>query len=89
MDAQLIVVFQNGVAEAREPKLRNRFELINVDKASSIKPTVLANLKRIGRAGAVLVKWKGQLYLCEMKQNGQSYTRTEIQYHPYADQFTI
>jgi hypothetical protein len=88
MDAQLIVVFQNGFAEAREPKLRNRFELIDVDKSAHIKSKILENLKRIGRAGALLVKWNSQLYICEMKQNG-TYTRVEISYHPHADKFTI
>jgi len=89
MDAQLIVVFQNGFAEAREPKLRNRFELINVDKSVDIKSKILENLKRVGRSGAVLVKWKNQMYLCEMKQNGTSYTRVEINYHPYEKEFSI
>lgn len=89
MDAQLIVIFQNGFAEARDPRLRDRFELISVEKASDIKAKVLENLKRVGRKGSVLVKWKNQLYLCELKQNGSQYTRVEIDYHPYANKFEL
>ena len=89
MDAQLIVIFQNGFAEAREPRFRNRYELIPVEKAAGIRSKVFENLKRLGRQGAVLVKWKDQLYLCELKQNKQEYVRVEIEYHPHADKFTI
>ena len=89
MDAQLIVIFQNGFAEAREPRLRNRYEVIAVEKASDIKSKVIENLNRLGRQGAVLVKWKDQMYLCELKQNKQQYTRVEIDYHPHMAVFSL
>ena len=89
MDAQMVVIFQNGFAEARNPLLRNRFEVIALEKSTDIKSKVLENLKRLGRQGSVLVKWKDQMYLCELKQNGEQYARMEIEYHPYSDKFTI
>lgn len=89
MDAQLIVVFQNGYAEAREPRLRDRFELVNVEKSTDIKPLVWKNLQRLGRCGHVLVRWNGKVYQCEMKQDRKGYTRTEIEYHPHLTKFTI
>lgn len=89
MDAQLVVIFQNGFAEAREPRLRDRFEVIAVEKAADIKSRIIENLRRLGRQGAVLAKWKDQLYLCELKQDKAGYTRIEIEYHPHADKFSI
>jgi len=89
MDAQLIVVFQNGYAEARDPRLRNRFEVVNVAAAKDIKKTIWAQLIRLDRQGHVVVKWQGDMFLCEMKQDRKGYNRTEIEYHPYQAQFTI
>jgi len=89
MDAQLIVVFQNGYAEAREPKLRDRREVINVAAAKDIKNIIWAQLKRMDRQGHVLVKWNGQMFICEMKQDRKGYTRVEVDYHPEQGKFTI
>lgn len=89
MDAQLIVVFQNGYLEAREAQLRNRFEVINVEKSSDIKAMVWKNLLRMGQNGHVLVRWNGKTYQCEMKQDKKGYTRLEIDYHPHLSKFTI
>ena len=89
MDAQLIVVFQNGYAEAREPKLRNRFEVVNVDKIADSKKIIWAQLQRTDRQGHVVVKWKGDMYVCDMRQDRKGYTRMEVDYHPYQDKFTI
>ena len=88
MDAQLIVVFQNGYIEARDPNLRDRFEVIGIEKAEDIKVEITKQLKRIGRKGHVLVRWNGKTYHCEMKSNG-NYIRTEIDYHPHLKHFTI
>jgi len=89
MDAQLIVVFQNGYAEARELKLRNRFEVVNVDKLADIKKIIWAQLNRLDRQGHVVVKWKGDMFICEMKQDRKGYIRTAIEYHPHQMEFTI
>ena len=89
MDAQIIVVFQNGYAEARDPKLRNRFELLNIPDKKEIKKVIWHNLLRVGRAGHVVVKWADKLFVCEMKEDKKGYTRTEVEYHPYGDQFEI
>ncbi len=89
MDAQLIVVFQNGYAEAREPKLRNRFDVVDVDKIADVKKVIWTELNRLDRQGHVVVKWKGEMFLCEMKQDRKGYIRTAIDYHPYQEHFTI
>ena len=89
MDAQLIVVFQNGYAEAREPKLRNRFEVVNVDTIADIKKIIWAQLNRLDRQGHVVVKWNDEMFLCEMKQDRKGYNRVKIEYHPYQEHFTI
>lgn len=83
MEAQLVVVFQNGYAEARERNLRNRVEVVDVAKSSDIKSNIWTQLQRIGRQGHVLVNWHKKLFVCEMKQDGKGYTRTEVEYHPY------
>jgi hypothetical protein len=89
MDAQLIIVMQNGFAEARDPRLRNRFEVVNVEKSADIKSQIWKHLLRVRRNGSVLVKWNGKMYQCEMKQDNRTYNRMEIEYHPHQDKFTI
>jgi hypothetical protein len=89
MEAQLVIVMQNGYAEAREPRLRNRFEVVDVEKAANIKAEVWKHLNRIGRNGCVLVRWNGKMYQCEMKADKKGYNRIEIDYHPHQDKFTI
>lgn len=83
MEAQLVVVFQNGYAEARERKLRNRVEVIDIAKSSDIKSNIWTQLQRCGRAGHVLVSWHDKLFVCEMKQDLKGYTRMSVTYHPY------
>lgn len=89
MEAQLLVVYQNGVEEARNLNRRGITERIDVEKTEDIKGLVWKHLCQVKRNGAVLVKWQDELYLCEMKQNLQGYNRMKIEYHPYQKQFTI
>jgi hypothetical protein len=89
MEAQLLVVYQNGFAEAREPKLRDRFEVIDIKTVAEIKTEIWRQLNRLNRAGHILVRWNDKTYLCEMKQDKKGYTRTEIEYHPYLKHFSI
>ena len=89
MEAQLIVVFQNGYAEARDRKLRDRFEVIAVNKIEDIKTVIWQQLQRLGRNGHVLVRWHKKLFVCEMKQDEKNYIRMEVQYHPYIKHLTM
>jgi hypothetical protein len=82
-------VVENGYAEARTPSLLNRFELVNVEKASDIKNEIWKQLLRVLRKGAVLVKWQGKMYLCEMKADKKGYNRIEIDYHPHMNAFSL
>ena len=84
---QIITIITNSYAQARNSALRNRFEVIAVDKSENLKKEIWQQLLRVGRGGGVLVKWQDKLYLCEMKQDLKGYTRTEIEYHPYMNQF--
>lgn len=89
MEAQLLVVYQNGVEEARDLNRRGITERIDVEKSEDIKGLVWKHLLQVKRNGHVLVKWKDNLYICEMKQDLKSYFRTEIPYHPLKRQFSI
>jgi hypothetical protein len=89
MIAQVMVVFQNGIAEARTPSLRNKYQLFDVDKAGDIKGKIWECLQMVGRNGHVLVKWNGKLYMCDMKANLKGYTRIELEYHPNKDKFSL
>lgn len=89
MDAQLILVMGNGYAEAREPRLRNRYEVVDIPDKKDIKTVIWRELCRIGRQGHVVVKWQGQKYVCEMREDKTGYSRVEVDYHPYGDRFSI
>jgi hypothetical protein len=89
MKAQIILVARNGYAEARDPKLRDRHEMITILNESEIKDTILSNLLRVGREGHVVAKWNNKLFVCEMKQNRRNYTRVEVEYHPFMEKFEI
>jgi len=89
MEAQILIVFQNGHDEAVLPNTRNRSTKLDVEKAADLKNLIWTQLKTIGRNGHILVRWQGKTYLCEMKQDKTGYTRTEIEYHPHMNRFTI
>ena len=89
IEAQLIVIAQNGYMEARENVARNRYEVVNVETTKQIQPEIWKRLRGGKRQVSVLVKWHGKLYLCELKIDGRNYTRVEVDYHPYQDRFTL
>lgn len=89
MIAQVMVVFQNGISEARNPNTRNRYQIFDVDKVEDIKGKIWECLQMVGRNGHVLTKWNGKLYMCDMKANSKGYTRIELEYHPHQSKFTI
>lgn len=90
MEAQLIVVWQNGYEQAHNPHSPIIPSVINIDQVSEIKNKIAFLLKNVvGRNGHVLVKWNGKMYVCEMKQNLKDYSRIEVEYHPHQSKFSI
>ena len=89
--AQILVVFQNTLANSEDPKSRNRFEIEDVLETEKIKERIQLGIKRLANHGHVLVKFGGKIFVCE-KDNvnpDKDYIRREISYHPQSKHFTI
>lgn len=85
MSADLLLVYENGYAEAREPSLRDRFEVERDVAEDMIKSRIEALLDKANtRRGHVLVKWHDKMYVCEKRLSGRGYTKQTISYHPCA-----
>ena len=88
MNSQLMIVFYNGKHNAFGGA-RNQYRLAECpEEESAISKQIKRTLNEID--GYVLVKYKGQMYLCEKNdKNPKGYDRTTIFYHPLQEKFTI
>jgi hypothetical protein len=87
--AQLIAIKLNSIA-----RLNNEFVgPIDVLKEEDIKVEIrkLFDTTLKGIRGNVLVKWNGQMFLCEPNQVSpdRDYSRIIVRYHPLAEKFSI
>ena len=90
-DAQIIVVQYNGRHNAFEGQ-RNKHTLLNVEKKLDIAPIIASQLKGLGdKGGYVLVKFAGQLFICERDNvdPSQPYRKHKIAYNPFQSEFTV
>jgi len=90
MDAQLIVVEYNGRHNAFEGK-RNVHRVLNIENKLDIAPMIEAQLKTLSKGGYVLVKFAGQLFICERDNvdPSQPYRKHRIAYNPFQSEFTV
>ncbi len=92
MIGQYLIYHFNNLDNAKAGCPRNIFERKDVETLSEFKPAIEEALDQVfpGK-GYVLVKWNKKLFICEKDLNNPNtdYIRTEVKYHPLANQFTI
>ncbi len=80
--ANLLLVYLNGYAAARDLSLRDRTEILKDVSEAYIKPTILSLLQKVnGRQGYVLVRWHDKRFVCEPHRK-KGYVRVDVQHHP-------
>ena len=90
MTGQLIVVEYNGRHNAFEGQ-RDKHRLLDIQDQAEIAPSIKKELDGLKHGGYVLVKFAGQIFLCE-KDNvdaSQPYRKHKITYNPFVKEFTV
>jgi hypothetical protein len=90
MIGQLIVVEYNGRHNAFEGQ-RDKHRLLDIADPKEIAPTIQKELAELKKGGYVLVKFAGQIFICERDNVDptQPYRKHKITYNPFVKEFTV
>jgi hypothetical protein len=90
MTGQLIVVEYNGRHNAFEG-VRDKHRLLDIADPKEIAPSIQKELAGLKHGGYVLVKYAGQIFICERDpiDHTRPYQKHRITYNPYSSAFTV